>query len=175
MGRRRVAGDRKRAAGQARLVRHVSAARRAARLRLFRRRVPAAVANLDRRAVLRVGLARAVPRQRHAGADRSVRAADDHRDADLCRSDEEGREEGQGAGVRGVPRLSGHAAARHDDFDHCLHLVLHAFGVQLVVGHQSAWLLAQSVPDHAVVCDPVLRRDDSDRRHPGGERPPPLR
>ena len=45
VGRRGAAGDRERAAGQARLVRHVPAARRADRLLLLRRRVPAAVAH----------------------------------------------------------------------------------------------------------------------------------
>ena len=39
-----------------------------------------------------LGLAHAVPRQRVAGADWPVRAADDHRDADLRRGDEEGRD-----------------------------------------------------------------------------------
>ena len=52
--------------------------------------------------------------QRDAGADRPLRAADDHRDADLRGSDEEGRRKRvEGAGVRGVPRSSGDAAARH--------------------------------------------------------------
>ena len=40
VGRRGAAGDRERAAGQARLVRHVPAARRADRVLLLRRRVP---------------------------------------------------------------------------------------------------------------------------------------
>ena len=45
MGRRRAARRRERAARQARVVRHVPAARRADRLLLFRRRVPAPVAS----------------------------------------------------------------------------------------------------------------------------------
>jgi hypothetical protein len=66
-----------------------SSARRSASC--FRQRLPAAVAVSHRRAVLSVRLAHSVPRERVARRDRSVRSADDHRDADLRRGVEERR------------------------------------------------------------------------------------
>ena len=64
VGRRGAARGRERAARQARVVRHVPAARRADRVPLLRRHLPAALRDADRRAVLRLRLAPAVPRQR---------------------------------------------------------------------------------------------------------------
>ena len=68
VGRCRAPRSRECAAGPARLVRHVSAARRADRLLLFGRGVSRAVAMADRRTVLLVRLAHPLSRERRAGA-----------------------------------------------------------------------------------------------------------
>ena len=57
--------------GKRGVVRHVSAARRAARLLLLGRHLPAHLAPAHQRAVLRLGLAHSVPRQRRAGRRRA--------------------------------------------------------------------------------------------------------
>ncbi len=81
VGRRGAAGHRERAARQARLVRHVPAAGRAAGLPVLDRHLPAADAVPGRGPVPTMGLAHPVHRQRRAGAGRAVGAAADHRDA----------------------------------------------------------------------------------------------
>ena len=123
--RRRVVGrgarrDRERAGGQARLVRHLPAARRAARLHHRQRRVPrdqlAAAASRGRRpaseAFLDVGMARAVPVLRRHGHHRPVGAAAPRRVRDLREGRGEGRDP-QVAPRRGVPPPLEAAHPRH--------------------------------------------------------------
>ncbi len=83
MGRRRAAGHRERAAGQARLVRHVPATGAVGRLSGLQRTVLCAGAVSERRAIPQLGLARAVPRQRRAGRARLVCAPENRRNAGL--------------------------------------------------------------------------------------------
>ncbi len=81
VGRCRTPGDRECAAGKARLVRDVPAAGRPSGLLLLRRHLSGVVPLADRRAVLRLGLARALFVERRPGDSRAVHAAVDHRDA----------------------------------------------------------------------------------------------
>ena len=83
MGRRRAAGDRERSAGQAGVVRDVSAARRPDRVLLFRRSLPPPVAVPQRRSVLFLRLAHSLSRKRRTRSCRTLRSPDDHGDTGL--------------------------------------------------------------------------------------------
>ena len=158
MGRRGAAGHRERPARQAGVVRDVPAARRADRLLLFGRHLPAALALAHRGAVLRLGLAGAVPVERGAGNHRPLRAPGDHRDAGVRAGGGPATSASRCRWSPCSPRTPGRwcwgpqSASRLRD-------LLPDHGVRAVVGHQRARLHTQPVPGHPAGGRRLLRPD----------------
>ena len=100
------------------------------------------------RAVLRIRLAAAFPRELRAGASRPVRAADDYRDAGLSRGAQPPRTRGR-ADADGPPRPYGHRPPGCAGLAHGIRHFLSDDGVRPLVGHQRARLLAREVSRHA--------------------------
>ena len=104
-----------------------------------------------RRAVLRLRLAPAVPRQRGAGARRPLRAADDHRDAGLPRGAQPRRARRRCRCSRCSATTPATLVLGIADVARDLRAVLPDDGVRAVVGHHRARLQPREVPADAAV------------------------
>ncbi len=156
MGRGDPARHRERAAGQAGLVRDVPAARRPDRILLLGRHLPGHLAPAHRRAVLRLGLAHSVPRQRRARRGRALRPADADRNAGLPEGARSARAR-EGADVHGVQLAPTLAHPRHDHRHLGVRRLLPDDGLRAVVGHDRARLHPRAVPVHPAVRRRLLR------------------
>ena len=162
VGRGGAAGDRERAAGQARVVRHVPAARRAARVLCAR---PACFcccrSTLSDAAVLRLGLAHAVSRERAAGVRRPVRAPAARGDAGVPARDREQRARARADARRSSRSIraclcSGRSLRSRRS---CVFYLMTVFSL---AGARARSATAPGVPDPADDRRAVLRADDPD-------------
>src|SRR5580700_7840121 len=103
MGRRGAIGDRECAAGETRLVRHVSATRRTGRISFFRGNISGPLEVAHRRTIFRLWLAYSVPGECRACTRWLVCAAYDYRDARVSRCPQPAGAR-EGADAHSIPR-----------------------------------------------------------------------